>query len=143
MPESGVTFRVDGNLDFSLEKENKVKSWIKKILKQEGRIAGNISFLFCNDEQLLNINRQFLNHDFYTDIITFDYSQKKITEGEIFISIERVKENSKTFKQPFHKELMRVIIHGILHLCGYSDKKPEDKKQMSAKEDEALAAMND
>lgn len=139
MPVSGITFRVEANLDFSLEKEAKLISWIKSVLKQEGRTVGNISYLFCTDEYLLNINRQFLSHDFYTDIITFDYSEKNKIEGEIFISVERVKENAKTFKQPFQKELMRTIIHGVLHLCGYKDKNPSDKKRMRLKEDEALS----
>jgi len=139
VPKSGITFCVEDNLDFSLQKETKVKSWIKKAIKQEGKTAGNISCFFCTDDYLIKVNRQFLNHDFYTDIITFDYSENKKIEGEIFISIERVKENAKTFKQAFQKELMRTIIHGVLHLCGYKDKTPTDKKRMRIKEEEALA----
>jgi probable rRNA maturation factor len=139
VPKSGITFCVEENLDFSLEKETKVKNWIRKIIKEEGKSAGDISYLFCTDEYLLHINRQFLEHDFYTDIITFDYSEKKKIAGEIFISIDRVNENAQTFKQPFQKELMRTVIHGILHLCGYKDKNPADKKRMRAKEEEALA----
>ena len=142
MPKSGITFRVEENFHFSLEKETTVKNWIKKILKQEGKTAGNISYLFCSDDYLLKINRQFLQHDFYTDIITFDYSEKAKIEGEIFISIDRVKENAKTFKQPFERELMRTIIHGVLHLCGYTDKKPADKKRMTAKENLALLLLD-
>ena len=142
MPKSGITFRVDENFHFSLEKETTVKNWIKKILKQEGKTAGNISYLFCSDDYLLKINRQFLQHDFYTDIITFDYSEKAKIEGEIFISIDRVKENAKIFKQPFERELMRTIIHGVLHLCGYTDKKPADKKRMTAKENQALLLLD-
>jgi len=136
--KSGITFRVEEDLDFSLEKETKVKNWIKKVLKQEDKTTGNISYVFCTDNYLLNINRQFLQHDFYTDIITFDYSENNKIEGEIFISIDRVKENASTFKQPFQKELLRTIIHGVLHLCGYKDKNPKDKKRMREKEDEAL-----
>ena len=142
MPKSGITFRVEENFHFSLEKETTVKNWIKKILKQEGKTAGNISYLFCSDDYLLKINRQFLQHDFYTDIITFDYSEKAKIEGEIFISIDRVKENAKIFKQPFERELMRTIIHGVLHLCGYTDKKPADKKRMTAKENQALLLLD-
>jgi rRNA maturation RNase YbeY len=137
--KSGITFRVDDDLDFSLEKETKVINWIKKVLKQEGKTTGNIAYLFCTDDYLLKINRQFLKHDFYTDIITFDYSEKNKIEGEIFISIDRVKENALTFKQPLQKELMRTIIHGVLHLCGYKDKNPADKKIMRSKEEEALS----
>lgn len=141
MPKPGIHFAVEPNLDFSLEKGDAVKKWIKKILKQEGKTAGNISFVFCTDDYLLKINRRFLGHDFYTDIITFNYSENKKTEGEIFISIERVKENALKFKQPFTKEVKRVVVHGILHLCGYKDKTPAEKKRMRAKEDEALGLM--
>lgn len=142
MPKSGITFRGEDNLDFSLHGETKVKNWIKKIVKQEGKTVGNISYFFCTDKYILKINLQFLNHDFYTDIITFDYSEKKKIEGEIFINIERVKENAGAFKQAFQTELMRTVIHGILHLCGYKDKTPADKKRMRIKEDEALLTMN-
>jgi probable rRNA maturation factor len=142
VPTTGITFRVDDDLDFSLEKKNNLKGWIKKTIKQEGKTAGTISYLFCADKALLKINREFLKHDFYTDIITFDYSEKNKIEGEIFISIDRVKENARTFKQPFEKELMRTVIHGVLHLCGYKDKKPADKKRMRAKEDDAIATMD-
>ncbi len=141
MSKSGITFRVEENISFSLKEKIKVKNWILKILKQEGKIAGAISFLFCSDGYLLGINRQFLQHDFYTDIITFDYSEKNKIEGEIFISIDRVKENAKTFKQPFERELMRTIVHGILHLSGYADKSPKDKKLMTAKENEVLELL--
>ncbi|HTA81445.1 MAG TPA: rRNA maturation RNase YbeY [Bacteroidia bacterium] len=142
MPTSGITFRVEEGFKFALEKENKVKNWINQILKQENKSSGNISYLFCSDDYLLNINKQFLKHDFYTDIITFDYSSTEKIEGEIFISIDRVKENATTFKQPFQMELMRTIIHGVLHLCGYKDKKPADKKKMRLKENEALRLLD-
>lgn len=142
MPLAGITFKAEEKLRFSLKDKAAVKSWIRKITEQEGKTAGNISYFFCTDEYLLNINRQFLQHDFYTDIITFDYSEKTKAEGEIFISIERVKENARSFKQSFEKELMRTIIHGILHLCGYKDKTATDKKTMRAKEDEAIGMMN-
>lgn len=143
MPKSEISFQIEENLDFSLEKEKKVTNWIKKIAKQEGKKAGNIAYFFCTDDYLLNINRQFLKHDFYTDIITFDYSEDNKIEGEIFISVDRVKDNALKFKQPFQKELMRIIIHGVLHLCGHKDKKPTDKKRMRVKEDEALVTMDD
>jgi len=141
VPKSGITFRVNDDLDFSLGNEKKVKGWINKTVKQEGKVPGSISYLFCTDKYLLKINRQFLKHDFYTDIITFDYSEKNKIEGEIFISIDRVKENAQSFKQAFEKELLRTIIHGVLHLCGYKDKTQADKKTMRMKEDAAIAAM--
>jgi len=130
------------DLHFSFKKVKKVRIWIEKILGNEGKSHGNISFVFCTDKDLLKINRQFLKHDFYTDIITFDYSEKGKTEGDIFVSVERVKENAVAFNQPFQKELMRTIIHGILHLCGYKDKKAADKKRMRMKEDEALQLLD-
>jgi len=142
LQKPGITFRVEEKFDFSLENKSRVVKWITTVLKKEGRTARNISFLFCSDKYLLSINRQFLKHNFYTDIITFDYSEKEKTEGEIFISIERVKENADSFKQPFQTELMRTIIHGILHLCEYKDKKPAEKKRMRTKENEALALLN-
>lgn len=142
MPKSGISFQVEENIDFSLEDEKKVSNWIKKILREEAKTAGNISYLFCSDDSLLKINRQFLKHDFYTDIITFDYSDKGKIEGEIFISIDRVKENAHTFKQPFKRELLRTIIHGILHLCGYKDKNPSNKKHMREREDKALTLLS-
>ncbi len=112
-------------------------------MKAEGKTCGQLYYFFCTDEHLLNINKEFLNHTTYTDIITFDYSEKKTVSGEIFISIERVHENAKKFKQPFSHELMRTVIHGVFHLCGYGDKTPADKKKMRAKEDEALRAFKD
>lgn len=104
----------------------------------------NLTYIFCSDEYLLGINQQFLNHDTYTDIITFDLSEKQ-TEliGEIYISIERTADNATRFKVPPQQELHRVIFHGALHLCGFKDKKPADKKIMSAKEDECLSAWNE
>jgi probable rRNA maturation factor len=142
VPLSRITFKVEENFDFNLEKKTNVKNWLKKVAQKEGKTVGNISYLFCTDEYLLQVNRQFLNHDFYTDIITFDYSEKKKIEGEIFVSIDRVKENAVKFKQPFQKELMRTIVHGVLHLCGYKDKNRADEKTMRMKEEEALQMPN-
>jgi probable rRNA maturation factor len=142
VPPPAITFKVEEDFDFNLEKKTHVKNWLKKVAKKEGKTMGAISYLFCTDEYLLQINRQFLNHDFYTDIITFDYSEKKKIEGEIFISIDRVKDNAVKFKQPFEKELMRTLVHGILHLCGYKDKSPTDSKTMQAKEDSALQMLD-
>ncbi len=114
----------------------KLKSFIKNIFKKEGKILGELSYVFCSDEYLLNINRQFLNHDYYTDIITFDISETmEEVKGEIYISIERVKDNAKQLNQTTQKELLRVIFHGALHLCGYKDKTKSQKTQMRLKED--------
>lgn len=141
MPASRIIFQPEGSLPFALKNATKIKSWIRAIAKQEGKKIGTISYLFCTDKYLLSINQEFLNHNFYTDIITFDYSDKQQIEGEIFISVDRVKENALTFNQPFQKELHRTIIHGVLHLCGYKDKTKSAQKIMRTKEDEALASF--
>ncbi len=138
MPSTEIIFQSEEDFDFSLKEEKKIKTWIKKIIKQEGKTCGQLYYFFCSDEHLLNINKEFLNHKTYTDIITFDYSEKKTISGEIFISIDRVKENARKYKKTFADELRRIIIHGVLHLCGYSDKSAAAKKTMRKKEDEAL-----
>jgi len=138
VPSPVIIFQSEEDLDFSVGEEKKVKDWIKKIIRNEGKTCGQLFYFFCTDEHLLNINKEFLNHKTYTDIITFDYVEGKAISGEIFISIDRVKENAKKYKQSFPHELARIMIHGVLHLCGYGDKKPADKKLMSQKEDEAL-----
>jgi len=140
---ASILFQSEEELDFSVGGENKIKDWIKKVVRAEGKTCGQLYYFFCTDDHLLNINKEFLNHNTYTDIVTFDYSEKKAVSGEIFISIERVHENAKKFKQPFERELLRTVIHGVLHLCGYGDKKPADKKKMRAKEDEALSQFID
>lgn len=126
------------DIKFKLENKSQITRWIKYIIKELGKTPGDIQITFCSDSKLLDINQEFLKHNTYTDIITFDYSQGEKIEGEIFISIDRVKENAAKFDAGFENELQRVIIHGILHLCGYSDKSPAAKKKMSAKEDEAI-----
>ena len=124
--------------DFNLEKEEQVSKWILKNITSEGYEEGEISFIFCDDDYLHKLNVEFLNHDTLTDIISFDNSLGKQINGDIFISVERVLENSKTFKTTFLNELHRVIIHGILHFCGFKDKSDADAKVMRSKENEAL-----
>lgn len=119
-----------------------VTQWIKNTAEQYGKKTGEIAFVFCNDDKILEINRQYLQHDYYTDIITFDYSQKNIISGDIFISLDTVKTNAEQFGIAFEQELHRIVIHGILHLCGQDDKTPELKKTMTAKENEALKQFN-
>jgi probable rRNA maturation factor len=116
-----------------------LKSFITKQFKAEGVKLERLDYIFCSDEYLLEMNRQHLKHDFYTDIITFNLSEKNqpIT-GEVYISIDRVKDNAKTLNQPLNRELHRVIFHGVLHLCGYKDKTPKDSKAMRAAEDRYL-----
>jgi probable rRNA maturation factor len=132
-------------IDFSYQTEFKLNSgmnvskWISDVILTEGFVEGDISYVFCDDEFLLGINREFLDHDTLTDIISFDYSLGKQIHGEIYISVERVAENAIRFNSEFNTELHRVIIHGILHYCGYKDKSEATAKLMRLKEDEALA----
>ena len=113
-----------------------IKAWLKAAAETEGFKLNQLNCIFCSDEYLLGVNRQYLNHDFYTDIITFDNGEfEKEIEGDVFISIDRVRENAATFHKSFEEELMRVLVHGLLHLAGYGDKSEEEKKTMREKED--------
>lgn len=123
------------DVDFQLENEQQIIDWIKNTIQQEAKSATEISYIFCSDEYLYQMNLEYLNHDTYTDIITFDYTENSVVSGDIFISIDRVKENAIKFKTTFKNELSRVIIHGVLHLLGYKDKTPEQKQVMRSKED--------
>ncbi len=122
-------------IDYTLKNKLKVKNWVKTIVETEGKVAGDITFVFCNDEYLGTMNEKYLNHTTLTDIITFDYSEAGKLSGDIFISIDRVKENAGNFNVTFPVELGRVMAHGVLHLSGYKDKSPGDKLVMRGKED--------
>lgn len=122
-------------IDFQLENQVQINNWLSVVAKSENKTLGELSFIFCTDEYLHNINVQYLNHDTYTDIITFDYSEGNILAGDIFISIQRVQENAKSFNVDFFDELCRVLVHGVLHLMGYKDKSIEEQQTMRAKED--------
>lgn len=128
------------DINFILKDKAKVRNWIGDTTKAEGfKRIGELTFVFCSDEYLLDINKQYLNHDTYTDIVTFDSSEEEdVISGDIFISIERIRENAAKFAVSERDELHRVIIHGVLHLCGYYDKKKEDKELMTTKENEYL-----
>lgn len=125
------------NEDISFPKVKKriITDWIKKVIKAEGKEVGDISFISCSDEYLLEVNKKFLEHDYYTDVITFDYVENDIISGDIFISIDRIKANSVEFKCDFTNEFLRILIHGVLHLIGYKDKTKSDKLLMTQKED--------
>ena len=129
------------DIDFTLKEKQKVRQWIGATIRAEGfKRVGELSFVLCSDAYLLEINKQYLDHDTFTDIVTFDSSEDEgVIAGDIFISVERTMENAKKFKVSERDELHRVIIHGILHLCGYYDKKKEDKTLMTEKEDYYLA----
>ncbi len=129
--------------DFRCENESNLKDWILNIINSEGREEGDIIYIFCDDKYLHKLNIEFLNHDTLTDIISFDYGMDKQINGEIYISIERVLENSVHFKTKFEDELHRVMIHGILHFCGYKDKSDNEEKLMRKKEDESLQKLSE
>lgn len=115
-----------------------VEKNIETVLANENRTLGEVNYIFCSDEYLLNINKQYLNHDYYTDVISFDYSEDGIISGDIFISVDTVKDNAKEYEVEFEKELARVMVHGVLHFIGYKDKTDEDAKLMRQKENQYL-----
>ncbi len=112
-----------------------LKAWIKEFVSNHGKKVGELAFVFCSDEKILEVNRNFLQHDYYTDIITFDYCENEIVSGDIFISVERVSENAIFHKVEYKHELLRVLAHGVLHLIGFQDKSPKKKKEMTLNED--------
>ena len=131
---------------FAPRQKNTLRLWMQKVAKLHQCHIEQIDFIFCSDDYLLHINQQFLAHDTFTDIITFDYSLpskavSRVISGEIYISIERVKENANTFKTSYVNELHRVMIHGVLHLCGFKDKKAQEQKEMRKQEDVALKVL--
>lgn len=131
-------------IQYTLRGKEKIRKWIKNVIEEEGfSIVGETNFIFCSDEYLLKINKEYLNHDTYTDIITFDSSESDDEiAGDIFISIERVRENAKKFKCKIGDELHRVMVHGVLHLCGYDDLTVDDKREMTDKENYYLGLLS-
>jgi len=127
---------------FILDDEASVSYWVSAVIEKENFKEGEINYVFCDDDYLLKLNVEFLEHDTYTDIISFDYTMGKLISGDIFISTERVKENATLFNVPFKDELRRVIIHGVLHYCGYKDKSDSDVEVMRSKENEYLNTYN-
>jgi rRNA maturation RNase YbeY len=136
-----ISFHVQ-DIEFKLKNSSKIKIWIRKIIELEKKTQGQINFVFTNDEEVLSKNIQFLKHNTYTDIITFDYCEDKTINGDIIISIDRVEENAKKLNENFDVEIRRVIIHGILHLCGYKDKSKVDAEIMRKKENWALKKID-
>lgn len=125
-------------IDFVLSDEDIYSSWINAVILSEEKELGEVSYIFCDDEYLLEINKQYLNHDTLTDIISFDYTEDNIISGDIFISLERVRDNAADLNTTFDEELKRVMIHGILHYCGYKDKSAKEELLMRSKEDEKI-----
>ena len=130
------------NIDLPRINNRIVSKWIKSVVAIYGKKVANVNYVFCSDERILEVNKQFLKHDYFTDIITFDYSENKTIAGDIFISIDTVKSNADEFGVSFEQELHRIIIHGILHLCGQDDKSPELRIEMTRKENLALANLS-
>lgn len=128
--------------DFTLRQKLLYKRWLSRLAASEGYKIGDINYIFCNDEYLLGINQQYLQHDTYTDIITFDYVEGKVLSGDIYISTERVRENARIYHVDFENELKRVLSHGVLHLCGYKDKTETDAAQMREKENFAISLFS-
>ena len=123
-------------------KKRETTEWVKQVAAYYGKKVGEIAYIFCSDEKILEVNRQYLEHDYYTDIITFDYTEGNRISGDLFISLDTVRTNAEQFDQAYERELHRVIIHGILHLCGINDKGPGEREIMEAEENKALALIN-
>ena len=135
-----ITF--NSETSFTLKNQKKLADWISNVVLSEDFEVGEINYIFCDDVYLHKINQEFLNHDTFTDIISFDYTLGKEVGGDIFISIERVLENAEKFNEVFENELHRVMIHGILHFMGYKDKTKKEKTLMRTKEDEKIFILN-
>jgi len=142
-----ITYNVDGVKMPSIKKRD-TSAWIKKVAETYGKKVGDVAYIFCNDDKILEVNRRYLNHDYYTDIITFDYNEdleamgiKNTISGDLYISLDTVLSNSEEQGTTYDEELHRVIIHGILHLCGINDKGPGEREIMEAAENKALALL--
>lgn len=129
--------------NYPLKSRTKIKQWIKQVIEAKGKKTGNITYIFCDDEYLLEVNKKYLQHDYYTDVITFDYVENDLISGDIFISTDRVRENALAFGSSETEELHRVIIHGALHLLGLKDKSEKEASQMRQAENEALKLLNE
>ena len=137
-----ITFQTDEGLDFKLKGIVKIRMWLRSVILDKGFKVGDLGYCFCSDEKILEVNRQFLQHDYYTDIITFDNVVRDIISGDMYISVETVRSNAEKYGVPFERELLRVIVHGPLHLMGFKDKTDEDAAVMRKHEDLALAMFD-
>ena len=133
-----ITYQTE-DIQMPAIKKRETSEWIKAVAASYGKRVGEIAYIFCSDEKILEVNRQYLEHDYYTDIITFDYTEGNRISGDLFISLDTVRTNAEQFDQPYERELYRVIIHGVLHLCGINDKGPGEREIMEACENKALA----
>ena len=137
-----ISYQTEGVRMHNIKKRETTR-WIKAVAATYGKKIGEIGYLFCDDEKILEVNREFLSHDYYTDIITFDYCEGDTLNGDLVISLDTVRSNAEKFQKAYDEELHRVIIHGILHLCGLHDKAPGEREQMEAAENRALALRNE
>ncbi|HIZ04763.1 MAG TPA: rRNA maturation RNase YbeY [Candidatus Phocaeicola gallistercoris] len=137
-----ITYQTEG-VEMPHIKKREITEWIKTIAESYGKKVGEIAYIFCSDEKILEVNRQYLQHDYYTDIITFDYTEGNRISGDLFISLDTVRTNAEQFKASYDNELHRVIIHGILHLCGIDDKGPGEREIMETAENKALALLKE
>jgi rRNA maturation RNase YbeY len=128
--------------DFTLDNEESIAAWLANVITSENKKEGEINYIFCDDEYLHKINLEYLNHDTLTDIISFDYTMGNEISGDVFVSVERVKDNAKDFNVAFDEELKRVLVHGVLHYCGYKDKGEAEELLMRSKEDEKIALFH-
>ena len=135
-----ITYNSDGIAMPKFRKRD-ISAWIRAVAKSHGRRVGDVGYMFVNDEKILEVNREYLGHDYYTDVITFDYDEDDIVSGDIVISLDTVRSNAELFGKTYDDELHRVIIHGILHLCGINDKGPGEREIMEAEENKALALL--
>lgn len=133
-----ITYQTE-DIEMPAIRKRETSAWIKAVAETYGKRTGDIAYIFCSDEKILEVNRQYLQHDYYTDIITFDYCEGNRISGDLFISLDTVRTNSEQFGTDYETELYRVIIHGILHLCGINDKGPGEREIMEAAENKALA----
>ena len=137
-----ITYNTE-NVKMPAIRRRDVSKWVRQVAASYGRRVGEIGYLFCDDEKILEVNREYLSHDYYTDIITFDYCEGDTLHGDIFISLDTVRSNAAEFGTTFDNELHRILIHGILHLCGQADKTPEARAEMTRKENHALTLLQD
>ena len=133
-----ITYNVEG-VKMPKNKKRETTAWIRAVAKSYGRRVGEVGYMFVNDDKILEVNREYLGHDYYTDVITFDYDEDDVVSGDVVISLDTVASNAHLFNKTYEDELYRVIIHGILHLCGINDKGPGEREQMEAAENKALA----
>lgn len=135
--KSKIDWIVDG-VDMPGFDKTRISEWLVSVAESHQRIVGPLVYIFCNDDKIIEVNRQFLNHDYFTDIITFDYSRGRMVSGDMFISLDTVRSNAEMLGQPYQRELYRVIVHGLLHLCGINDKGPGEREVMEQNENAAL-----